>query len=77
MIFKVLAVAVVLVLVYILFFKKNRETDVVDLNKRSKKNKTESDEMYECPSCGVFVSKNESVLSNGKYYCSKECLNNK
>ena len=70
MIFKVLALAGVLFLVYIVFFKRNRENTI---------NKTKKDEeidtMTECPTCKVFVARDDSILSNGRYFCSKECLN--
>jgi uncharacterized protein len=70
MIFKLLAIVAVLFLVYILFFKKSREEIV---NKRKKYDEI-TDDMIECAKCGTFVSQNEAILSNGKYYCSKECL---
>lgn len=73
MIFKVLAIIVVLFLVYLIFFKKGREKDIV----QAKKNEKISDEMVECPTCKTYVSQNEAILSNGKFYCSQECLNNK
>lgn len=70
MAFKILAVIAVLVLVYMVFFKKNRERDIA--------NKDEHDQitdiLVECPTCGTYVSKDEGILSNGKYYCSKGCL---
>jgi uncharacterized protein len=69
MIFKVLAVLVVIFLIYILLFKKNREKDIV-----RKKNEKIEDEMMECPTCKTYVSQKEAILSNGKFYCSKECL---
>lgn len=72
MIFKVLAVIVVLFLVYLVFFKKSREQDIKE--KKSKKQEQITDTMVECPKCGTYVSKDEAILSNGKYYCSKECL---
>mgnify|MGYP006278249463 CR=1 FL=1 len=75
MVLKVLAIVAVLFIVYLLFFKKGRE-NTVSSNKK-KNNQTISDEMVECPTCGTFVSQNEAILSNGKFYCSKECLNNK
>lgn len=69
MILKLLAIIVVLFIVYIIFFKKDREKSI------GKKDHEEiSDIMIECPSCKTFVSKDEAILSNGKYYCSKECL---
>lgn len=69
MIFKLLAVLAALFLVYIVFFKKSRENTV-----QKKPDDKIEDIMEECPGCGTFVSKKESILSNGKYYCSKECL---
>ncbi len=71
MILKILAVAVVLFLVYIFFFKKSRETDIKDKGQ----DKIE-DIMVECPKCGTYVSKKEGILSNGQFFCSKECLSN-
>jgi uncharacterized protein len=72
MILKALAIGVVLFLVYIVFFKKNREKDIV-----KKKEVKIEDEMVECPTCGTYISTKESILSNGKHYCSKDCLLNK
>ena len=73
MIFKFLALAAVVFLVYIVFFKKNRESSI---NNKDKSDKYEeiTDTMVECPKCGTFASKDDAILSNGKYYCSKECL---
>ena len=72
MILKILAVVVMACLVYILFFKKNREKELF-----AKKNEKITDEMMECPTCKTYVSQKEALLSNGKFYCSKECLENK
>lgn len=72
MILKVLAVLVIIFLIYILLFKKNREKDIV-----RKKNEKIEDEMMECPTCKIYISQKEAILSNGKFYCSKECLLNK
>jgi len=72
MILKTIAILVVLFIIYILFFKKNREKDIV-----KKKDIKYEDEMVECPTCGTYISTKESILSNGKYYCSKDCLENK
>jgi len=68
MILKFLAIALVLFLVYIVLFKKDREKDV------KKEDDKIEDVMVECPTCSTFVSKKEAILSNGHYYCSKECL---
>jgi uncharacterized protein len=69
MIFKLLAALFVLFLIYLIFFKKSREQQV-------KQNSKELNEeiMIECPTCKTFMSKQDAILSNGRYYCSKECL---
>lgn len=72
MIFKILAVLAVLFLVYIVFFKKNRENSIKD--EKDSKYEQITDTLVECPKCGTYVSKDEAILSNGKYFCSKECL---
>lgn len=71
MIFKFLTFIVVIFLVYIVFFKKNREANMKD---KSNKYDEITDTLVECPKCGTYVSKDEAILSSGKYYCSKECL---
>lgn len=70
-ILKLVAIAFVLFLVYIIFFKKDREKSV------KKEDDKIEDIMVECPTCSTYVSKKEAILSNGHYYCSKECLINK
>jgi uncharacterized protein len=69
MIFKLLAALFVLFLIYLIFFKKSREQQV-------KQNSKELNEeiMIECPTCKTFISKQDAILSNGRYFCSKECL---
>ena len=71
MIFKLLTIVIVLFLVYIVFFKKNREKDMED---KSKKYEEITDTLVECPNCGVFTSKDDAILSSGKYFCSQECI---
>lgn len=73
MIFKILALMAVIFLVYIVFFKKNRENSIKSKNKSNHEQIT--DTLVECPKCGTFVAKDDAILSSGKYYCSKECLN--
>ncbi len=69
MIVKIAVFAVLIFMVYILFFRKTRANNI----KKDSQDQI-SDTMEQCPTCNVFVSKNEAILSNGKYYCSRECL---
>ena len=70
MVVKLLLLGVVLFGVYLIFFKKNREKDI----RNQKKNEEITDTMVECPKCGTYTSKDDAILSSGKYFCSKECL---
>ena len=72
MLLKIIAVFVVLFLVYILFFKRNRERNI-----KNKRNEMIEDEMVECTTCKTYVTQKEAILSNGKFYCSKDYLLNK
>ncbi|PZP12688.1 MAG: hypothetical protein DI602_08435 [Aliarcobacter butzleri] len=69
MILKVLGLVIVGFVIYFIFFKKSRQNDI------AKKDKMITDDMIECESCKTYVSLKEAILSNGKYYCSKDCLN--
>ena len=40
----------------------------------SRDHELKDNDMVECSTCKVYVEVNEAILSNGKYYCSKECL---
>lgn len=42
------------------------------IKKRPRKQIEET--MIECSNCGTFVSQNEAICSNGKYFCSHTCL---
>lgn len=64
---KTLVILGILAFVIWFFFLKKRPI-------KSNQNPTQSDEMFECKICGTFASKDEAILSNGSYYCSKECL---
>lgn len=71
MLLKVIALVLAGFIIYLLFFKNKR------VDNRKKDDKLISDEMMECPSCSTFISQREAILSNGKFYCSKDCLKNK
>ncbi len=70
MIMKLLLIAGVIAIVYFMFIKKKP----LKSETHSKKEPPKVDDMVECASCGVYAPLKESILSSGKYYCSKECL---
>ena len=74
MILKVLLVIVVIAVVYFLLIKKKPEIAKDKKKTKNDKNEIQSDEMIECATCGTYVSIDDTILSNNKYYCSKECL---
>ncbi len=70
-------VIVVLIAVIYFFFIKKRP--IVKKNKQhssqtQKKEKIQSNDMIECQTCGIYCEVDDSILSNGKHYCSKECV---
>ncbi|WP_434581014.1 PP0621 family protein [Sulfurimonas sp. NW15] len=74
MILKILIIGAVIAAVYFLFFKTKPEAKVTKKNTKKDSAKPDADEMVECASCGVYAEIQECILSNGKYYCSRECL---
>ena len=68
MILKLLLVIGVIAVVYLFFIKKK------PIRTQNKKTEQESNDMVACSECGVYAELDESILSNSKYYCSKECL---
>ena len=73
MILKLLLIIGVTTAVYFMFFKKKPIKNTSSPKKDEKKEKLEANDMIECPTCGIYSELNDSVLSNGKYYCSSEC----
>ncbi|MBA1438474.1 MAG: hypothetical protein FAF05_05755 [Epsilonproteobacteria bacterium] len=67
MILKLLLIIGVITTVYFLFIKKK------PLQNTTEKRNDKPNDMIECSSCGVYVEISETILSNGKYYCSQEC----
>jgi len=66
-----LVVIALIAVVYFFFIKKKPITYKENKNKESK---PQSGDMVECPTCGVYTEIDDAILSNGKYYCSQECL---
>lgn len=53
--------------VYFFFFKKKA------LNSPSNDNSQE-EAMIPCAKCGIYVQIKEALMRDGKYYCSRECM---
>ncbi|TLD84024.1 hypothetical protein LS70_004250 [Helicobacter sp. MIT 11-5569] len=51
--------------IYFFFFRKPKESQ--------KKEHKKDSIMLECNTCGIYVSSEEAIIQDGKYYCSKEC----
>jgi len=71
MLFKFLILAVIFFLIYTMLFKKSKKE--MPHKKRNGKKKVSGDIMLECTKCETFVSEDEAILKDGKFYCSKEC----
>ena len=68
---KYLVVIGVIWAVYYFFIKKQP----ISQNSYKKNNtKDNANDMVECETCGTYVEIDEAIISNGKYYCSKECV---
>lgn len=73
MIFKLIILAAVIYGVYILFFRNgNLVEKMAETKRKSEKNET-VETVVECKKCGVYISTDEAVIKDGKYYCSNEC----
>jgi len=74
MILKILLTAGLIYIVYVTFFKK--PTLKTPSSKKSSKKKSPEaiEEMVQCAQCGTYISQEETILSMGKSFCSKECV---
>ena len=72
---KLIILGLVIYIVYIVFFKKSipfSQSNQWD-NKRKEREK-DAQTVVECKQCGTYVSLDEAILVDGKYFCSKECV---
>lgn len=69
MILKILLVIGIIAVIYFMFIKKK------PIRSKNNDTKPQANDMIECASCGLYVEVSDALLSNGKYYCSQECLN--
>ncbi|MDD5400732.1 MAG: PP0621 family protein [Sulfurimonas sp.] len=76
MILKILLVVGVIALLYFIYMKGRAAA--LNSQKEGKDNKQKekerANEMVECSTCKIYCELDDVLLSNGKYYCSKECL---
>ena len=70
MILKLLIFAVVAVLVYRFFGGK-----LPSIGRTAAQKKLDDDTLVECAKCDTYVTVKESIMVQGKYYCSDECAN--
>ncbi len=59
--FKILILVGIILIIYILFFKKTKDKSI------------ESETMLECDKCGTYISSKEAVTKGDKHFCSSEC----
>jgi len=69
MILKLLIFAIAGVFIYKFFGGK-----LPTIGKTPQEKKLEEDTLVECETCSTYVTVKESIIVQGKYYCSKECL---
>ncbi len=67
---RLLIIGLIIVLIWFLFFRKKKV-------KTNNDKHIESFDMIECQRCKNFVSQDDAIFANGRWYCSKECLINK
>ena len=68
MILKLIIFAVAGLLIYKFFGGK-----LPKFGKSPHEKKLDEDTLVECETCHTYVTVKESLIANGKYYCSTEC----
>ena len=68
MILKLIIFAVAGLLIYKFFGGK-----LPSIGKSAHEKKLDDDTLVECEKCATYVTVKESIIVNGKYYCSSEC----
>ena len=79
MLLKILLTAGLIYIAYVAFFKKPTLKTTAGKKEPHKKQSQKSEaieEMVECATCGTFISQEDTILSMGKSFCSKECVEN-
>ncbi len=71
MLLKLLLIIGVIAAVYFFFFKsKSVETKEPASGGKSDKD----EETVECAACGTYITLDDALIKEGRYYCSQECL---
>ena len=73
MLFKILAFLVVLIAIYLIFFKIRVKRGVKG---GAKKEDKEAQNFVECKQCGTFIEAKNAVISGGGYIC-EDCIKDK
>lgn len=68
MIFRLVILAIVGWLIYRFFGGKFPK-----IGRTVEEKKLDEDTLVECEKCHTYVTVKESLIVNGKYYCSREC----
>lgn len=73
MVVKLIVLLLIIYVIYILFFRAKRGENI-KANRAKKSSIEKSETMMECQKCSTYTSAKEAFIKNGKYYCSKECM---
>ena len=68
MIFKLLLFAIIGVLIYRFF-----GGELPSIGKSKEAKKLDEDTLVECETCSTYVTVKESIIVQGRYYCSTQC----
>lgn len=67
-------VIIVALIAFIYFFYIKKKPSKVSTQTKNKKSEQKANDMVECETCHVYAQLDECIISNGKYYCSQECV---
>ncbi len=71
---KWLLVIGVIAVVYYVFIKKSVPLSTGTKKRSEPKTPVDEDTMVPCEECGVYISVKEAFIKEGRYYCSKSCM---
>ena len=68
---KLVVLAGIIALVYFFLIRKPSKED--RSGKEGKPPSKNDNEMVACHKCGTYVSPDEAIIKDGRFYCSKQC----